>query len=114
MTVRTALPESGGLRARIVLQRETVLAQGGGSYVAQWEDVANLWARIEPVSAREVLQGQRLEARITHRIVLRYRSDAVAGMRVAWQERLFRVQAVTQLGMARRFTQLLVSEGGAL
>ena len=36
------MPHVGALRARIVLQRESPVAQGGGSYAVNWVDVANL------------------------------------------------------------------------
>jgi len=108
------MPHVGLLRARIVLQRESPVAQGGGSYAVNWVDVANLWAQIEPVSGREVLQEVRLESRVTHRIILRYRSDVNAGMRVVWGARVFSVQAVINLGERDRFTQLLAMEGGAV
>ena len=66
------------------------------------------------MSGREVLQEVRLESRVTHRIILRYRSDVTAGMRVVWGARVFSVQAVINLGERDRFTQLLAMEGGAV
>jgi len=106
-------PQSGGLRARITIEQEVPIAQGGGSYAPNWQTVASLWAQIEPVAGRVVRQGERLESRVTHRITVRYRSDIAAGMRVVWGSQLFAIQAVINLGAQNRFTQLLVSLGGA-
>lgn len=104
----------GLMRARVTLQREVPVAQGGGSYAAGWTDVAILWARIEPLSGREIVQDARQESRVTHRIIIRYHSDVDAGMRLLWQGRVFAVQAVIDPGAAHRFLQLLAVEGGAV
>lgn len=107
------LPHSGGLRARVTIEQEAPVAQGGGSYAPNWQPLATLWAQIEPVTGRVVRQGERLESRVTHRITVRYRSDIVAGMRVVWGSQLFAIQAVVNLGAQNRFSQLLVVLGGA-
>jgi SPP1 family predicted phage head-tail adaptor len=103
----------GAMRARITVQRENPQAAGGGAYAVGWTNVATLWAQIEPINGREALQGARLESRVAYRLVLRYRPDIVAGMRVVWQGKNFAIQTVLDQGVTHRFTQLLVSEGGA-
>lgn len=104
----------GALRARVTIQRENPVATGGGGYVPGWSNVADVWAQLEPVSGREILQGARLEGRVTHRAVMRYRADVTAGMRLVFGARLFRIQAALDLGARNRFTQLLIEEGGAV
>lgn len=107
------MPQSGGLRARVAIERELPIAEAGGSYAPNWQTLATLWAQIEPIAGRVVRQGERLESRVTHRITLRYRGDITAGMRVVWGSQRFSIQAVINLGAQNRFTQLLVSLGGA-
>ncbi len=104
----------GAMRARVTVQRENPVAAGGGGYLPGWSDVANLWAQLEPISGREILQGARLEARVTHRAIIRYRADVTAGMRLVYGTRLFRIHAALNMGERNRFTQLLIEEGGAV
>ncbi|MGB4101347.1 MAG: phage head closure protein [Alphaproteobacteria bacterium] len=104
----------GAMRARVVIQRENPVATGGGGYAPGWSDVASLWAQMEPLSGREVLQGARLEARVTHRAIVRYRADITAGMRLVYGTRLFRIHAALNLEERNHFIQLLLEEGGAV
>lgn len=104
---------SGALRTQVRIEREMPQAQGGGSYNANWGLLDNAWAHIEPLSGHEFLRGERLESRVTHRVVLRYRGDITAGMRIVWGAHIMSIQTVVNLGARNRFTQLLVSDGGA-
>lgn len=104
----------GAMRARITIQQESPTPSGGGGYALVWSDVATLWASIEPAGGREVLQGARLESRITHRITIRYTAGITAGMRVLYGSRSFNIRAVTNPDERRRFMRLLAEEGGAL
>jgi SPP1 family predicted phage head-tail adaptor len=103
----------GTLRQRIILQRELPQSLEAGSYQANWTDIATVWGRIEPVNAREILQGARLESRVTHRIIIRYRADLDAGIRALCLGRSYNVQAILDPGEQHRFIQLLTIEGGA-
>lgn len=107
------IPWIGSLRARIVIQQEARTPDGAGGYALAWSDVVSLWARIEPVSGRETLQGARLESRVTHRITIRYRSGVDAGMRALYGSRIFNIRAVINPGEDNRHLRLLAEEGGA-
>lgn len=62
-----------------------------GSYSEQWNEIANLWGKIEPVRAQAVqFAGQALNM-ITHRITVRYREDLRNGMRLQKNSRIFTV-----------------------
>lgn len=74
---------AGKLRHRIVIQfpNGTQSPQSGG-YSDAWADLGKVWAAIEPVSAREFVASQSENAKITTRIVIRYRDDINASMRI--------------------------------
>ena len=55
---------------------------GAGGYIRSWQDIVDLWAEITPVTGREKLVAMQLESSVTHRIVLRFRSDVRADMRL--------------------------------
>lgn len=64
------------LKHRLVIQRP-VEAQDNvtGAMNVSWQDVATVWAAIEPISAREFITAQAENSKITSRITIRYRSD---------------------------------------
>lgn len=106
---------AGGLRKRAVLQAEQRTADAGGGYVLAWTDLATVWARLMPVSGRESLAADRLEARVTHRVTMRWRADLnlSAALRLKIGARLFNIHAVFNEGERDRTAILLVEEGGA-
>ena len=104
----------GAMRQRVTLQQESQTADGAGGYALNWTDVATVWAEIEPMSGREIRFARRLEARLSHVIALRYRSDITTAMRVSYDGRLFNIRAITNIGERDRITKLYCEEGVAL
>jgi SPP1 family predicted phage head-tail adaptor len=74
---------AGSLRHRVILQRpvETQNSVTGEMNIA-WEDVATLWASIEPISAREFIAAQVEHSKVTTRITIRYRKNINPNMRL--------------------------------
>lgn len=74
---------AGKLRHRVVIQQavETQDSNTGAINVV-WQDVATVWAAIEPLSAREFIAAQAEDSSITTRITIRYRRDISAKMRL--------------------------------
>ena len=78
--------EAGRLRHRISLQRKIQTQDATtGAVTETWQEVAKLWAAIEPLSAREFIQSQTMQAQIVARIVIRHREDIDATMRAVHQ-----------------------------
>lgn len=47
-----------------------------------WEPVAMVRASIEALSGREIVSAKQVDARTTHRVTIRYRTDITTRMRV--------------------------------
>jgi SPP1 family predicted phage head-tail adaptor len=47
-----------------------------------WTELATVWAAIEPLSAREFVQSAATQSQVVARIVIRYRDDITAAMRL--------------------------------
>lgn len=83
--------EAGRLRHRVRIERydyvsdsdgEAVQDPDTGEIAREWVLVAEVWAAIEPLSAREFIQSQATQSQVTARIVIRHRDDLDAGMRI--------------------------------
>jgi SPP1 family predicted phage head-tail adaptor len=106
----------GGLKHPLRLQRALSTPDGGGGFAVTWADVEeypDVFARIRTVSAREDFRHLRLQAMVTHRLTIRYRSDVAADMRLVDGEgRIFDIVGVVDVDMRREFLDILaVSQG---
>lgn len=75
---------AGRLRHRVSLQRNAEVLDTDGEVVQdpvsgeierEWVELAELWAAIEPASAREFIASQAVQSEITGKIIIRYRAD---------------------------------------
>ncbi len=87
---------AGQLRHRVTIQQKSVTQNGYGEEVITWQDVATVWAAIEPLQGREYLEGKQVQAEVTTRIRIRYRSGIQPEMRVTWGSHAYDVQAVIE------------------
>lgn len=109
------------LKHRLTLQQEVQTPDGAGGYVKSWTNVIDLWAEILPITAsgsgggrssgREMLIAGQIQAEISHRIVLRYRTGITAAMRLVYESRIFNIRHVANVLESNETLELLVQEG---
>ncbi len=96
--------EAGRLHDLVSLQENTPTRDAGGAPVDVWTDLLTapaIWADVEPLSGREFLEAARVNAEITHRIRVRYRSDLTERMRIVLGTRIFDILAVLEMDRRR-------------
>lgn len=103
--------DSSHLNRRITLQQRSASKDSFGQESTNWTDYLTCWARIEPLSGRELIAAQAQQAETTHEIVIRYRPGIVPAMRAVYQGRIFNVLSVIDPEMAHAALQLQCSEG---
>ena len=103
--------QAGELNRHITLQTRASSQDSYGQQAATWSDWATCWAHIRPISGREVMTAQAINAETTHVITIRYRPGVTAAMRAVFGSRLFNILAVTEPEMAHVTLELLCSEG---
>jgi SPP1 family predicted phage head-tail adaptor len=72
---------SGRLRHRLSLQREVETRDANGNRTKSWQEIAKVWAAVEPMSGRELIAAASVASKIAVRIIIRYRRDAVPTLR---------------------------------
>jgi SPP1 family predicted phage head-tail adaptor len=104
---------NGKLRHRVTVERKVrVRDEETGGWSEAWVEEARLWASIEPLSAREFIAAQASQSEVTARIVIRYRPDIDATMRILHRGRVYNIHGVlpdTKSGL--EYLTLPVSEG---
>jgi SPP1 family predicted phage head-tail adaptor len=92
--MKTEFIDPGAFRTELALEEAVPVADGAGGHAEDWQEVATVFARLEPVAARERIGADQLLERITHRITLRARPGLSAGMRFRRNGRRFLVVTV--------------------
>lgn len=86
--------EAGKLRHRVILQAFVSGRDSDGVLTEQWTTVAEVWASVEPLSAREFVAAAATQARVTARIVIRYRPEVVPTMRILHRDKIYNIEGV--------------------
>lgn len=105
----------GKLRHRVTLQEYVEVVDKYGTPIDQgcWEDVAIVWASVEPIQGREYIQLQNTQSELTTRIRIRYRSGVKPAMQVLYGTRVFDIQSVIDPEERHIELQLLCKEVNA-
>lgn len=104
--------DPGALTARLRLERPVESPDGQGGATVGFETVADLWARIEPLSAdvEEVAAAGRVI--VSHHVWLRFRADLAAGMRLIKGTRRFAIESVRDPDETGRYLVCRCREDG--
>ena len=113
MLSERAASEPGRLRLRLVLEKPAPTPDGAGGFTIEWTSAATMAADVTPVRAEERRVGEGIGDLVTHRIVVRHRSDVETGDRLRLGERLFRIRSITDPHEDRRYLVCLTEEEGA-
>ena len=106
------------LRHRLTLQQEVKTPDGAGGYTRSWQNVADLWAEISPISTRVIYGSEKLfagqmQASLSHKVTIRYRSGLSTAMRLLFDNRAFNIRAISNASEGKDVIELLVEEGVA-
>lgn len=106
----------GNLRKQVAIQQEQQTSDNAGGYALAWITLATVWADINPVSGNKIYVSEHLEGHVTHRVMMRWRSDLAitADMRLVYNNRAFNIRAVMNQDESNQYATLLVEEGAAL
>jgi len=98
---------AGELRHRVIIQQKYVTQDAEGITTESWADIATVWAAIEPLRGREFFDAAAVNAEVTTRIRIRYRSGIVPAMRVVYGSQVYEIESVIDVGGRRRELELL-------
>ncbi len=109
----TLFIDPGALRTEFSLQAMTARADGLGGFGEEWNEVATVFGRIEPLAADSRFGADQTLETVTHRITLRHRPGVQSGMRFSRAGRTFEIVAVHDPDETGRYLVCRVREAGA-
>ncbi|MGH6922551.1 MAG: phage head closure protein [Propylenella sp.] len=112
MLSRPGASTAGRLRLRLALEKATPMLDGAGGATLAWSSVATVSADVVPLKAEERTVGEGFSDVVSHRIVIRHRSDALPGDRFRLGARVFAIKGVTDPEEDGRWLVCLCGEEG--
>lgn len=109
--------QAGELRHRVTVQSYVSGGRDddGYDFPSQWLDFKKVYAKITPLSTKDLLSAQAADSEITARMKVRYRPglDIDTTMRVIWKGRIFAIdsQGLDDSGTGVEFTTFNLSGG---
>jgi SPP1 family predicted phage head-tail adaptor len=103
----------GGLRKRITVLQNTPAQDGSGAPIENWAPYITVWGSISPLTGRELMAAEQVQANISHTVILRWPGTSYAfdsSMRLLYKGRYFDIQAVINLDERNRTLQLTCTE----
>ena len=88
--------QSGKLRNQVTLQKQIKCKDGLGQLVNEWVDVCTVRAEIRDVSGKEYQSSQAEKVQTNCKILIRYRNDITADMRVLCNGTYYDIKAVLE------------------
>jgi len=97
------------LRHAITIRRYTNVADGSGGFTRTHVDTSTR-ASIQPVSGRETFESMKLEAKVSHKITVRFGVSVKPTDDIVFGSRLFKVSAVINIDERSRWMLILAEE----
>lgn len=76
--------QPGDLKHTIMLRRTILTPDGGGGFTTAADDLVPLWAKVEPLNAREKLAAMQTDIAAEYKVTIRTRTDLIGEMQVMW------------------------------
>jgi SPP1 family predicted phage head-tail adaptor len=99
----------GKMRERVTIQSPSEVRGRSGQTTLEWSNTATVWASVEGLSSRDILQAQQANVVATHRIRIRHRDDVAHTHRLVWRNRTMEIASVTDR-MGREVLEVLARE----
>ena len=85
---------AGKLRHRLSIQEPAKTRAGDGTVSESWLTLAVVWASVAPIRGRELIEAQRFESQVTHRVRMRYYAGLTAQHRLLFGTRVLNIESV--------------------
>ncbi len=97
------------MRRRVTIEKETSSSNDGyGHPINTWTKLATVWARVDPIVGRELVEGQALLGTDPRRVVIRYRTDITREMRILIDSNPYTIKSIIDVDDRRKKLELTV------
>lgn len=87
----------GRMSKRVTIKAPQEVRSRSGETTMNWDTtVATVWASVDGLSSRDILQAQQANVIATHKIRIRKRDDVTHLHRIVWRGRTMEIASVTE------------------
>lgn len=97
--------DAGRFNRQLTLENEIEISDGCGGSVVRYEAQDTVWAHICPLQAGTITRADNEVTEITHRIIVRFRSNISSQSRFVTGSRRFLVETVRDPDETRRYLE---------
>lgn len=83
----------GRMNKKITFMEYTDTPDELGQSKQGYEEYKTVWASVEPISSKEIIEAGKYEGEISHRIYIRFRNDITTDMLIKYKDRKFEISA---------------------
>ncbi|WP_149683754.1 phage head closure protein [Alkalithermobacter thermoalcaliphilus] len=104
------------MNKRIKIMKFKGIPDGAGGYFDDWkieegwEEVATVWAAIEPLRGREFFQAQQAQAEVTHKVTIRYRKDVDKSQIIKYADRRLDIDYIINIDEENKYLEIFCTE----
>ncbi len=99
----------GMMRERVAIQAPQELRSPTGEATLSWATEATVWASVDGLASRDVLQAQQANVIASHKVIMRYRATVNPQYRLLWRGKTLEIVSVSPRDNRTRL-ELLVNE----
>ncbi len=101
---------AGALPHHLAIQAKTEERDASGGVVETWTTAVYRWSRVEPLRGRELLEANKIDARLTHKITMRYYAGLTPSHRLLLGTRVFNALVPLTLEERKAIVELFAVE----
>lgn len=106
--------QPGDLDQRVRVETQATAADGYGGGALTWTLLAEVWARVRPMSGRERVEAAAVEAPALYRFVIRRRGDLTEAARLVWNGHGYSIRFIADGGGRDLYMTIDAERGVAL
>jgi SPP1 family predicted phage head-tail adaptor len=103
--------DAGTLRHRVTIENLVESLDNDGIVSESWVEVATVWGEIRPMSGREFIAANAIQAGVTTKITIRMIDGIDAKMRVRHYSTLYNIKAVLPDATLKAYLMLMTEDG---
>jgi SPP1 family predicted phage head-tail adaptor len=101
---------AGEFRHRVDVQSKTEGRDAHGGFTESWSTDATRWAMVKPLVGREFTESNQTDARVTHRVTMRFYDGLTEDMRLLFGARVFGITSVRNIDERDALTVVMCLE----
>lgn len=101
----------GELYHRVTFKREVSVDDGMGGSTTAWQDIAEVWAHVRPLTGRERQIAGEIAAVANYLIVIRYRDDLRENDKATWRGIDLNIRFIRDRGPRAAYLEIEADKG---